>query len=321
MSTARADLTRERRRRALELAEDYGGVVARQILTSAGIDRFVVAREVAAQRWQLHGRMTVAMHTGPLSVLAQQWRAIWEVSQSSAALDGTGALHAAGLKGFDVPAIVVSVPNVVTPSAVDGVVVRRVLRLPGEIVPVGIPRVRLPIATVRAAHWAATDRQAALLVAMAVQQRMVTTGQLRLAVDTCRTRGRIGVVRDVIAAVAGGAQTLGEIDFAKLCRERGLPEPDRQVIVRTPRGRIYLDVRWTSIGLVVEIDGSGHRVGLAVSEDNLRQNHVVIDGDVVLRIDLLGMAVRASEFMDQVCRAHAVLSARAGRTVVSQRAV
>jgi len=75
------------------------------------------------------------------------------------------------------------------------------------------------------------------------------------------------------------------------------------------RTRVYLDVRWSSIGLVVEIDGSQHRVGLALTDDNLRQNAVTLSGDVVLRIDLIGLKVCAHQFMDQVCRAHAELTA------------
>ncbi len=94
-----------------------------------------------------------------------------------------------------------------------------------------------------------------------------------------------------------------------MCRKRGLPAPDRQVIRQGPNGRVYLDVRWSSIGLVVEIDGSQHRVGLALTDDNLRQNAVTLSGDVVLRIDLIGLKVYAQQFMDQVCRAHAELTA------------
>ena len=90
-----------------------------------------------------------------------------------------------------------------------------------------------------------------------------------------------------------------------------MPAPDRQVVRRTAAGRVYLDVRWSDIGLVVEIDGAGHRVGLAVTEDNLRQNWVTLMGDVVLRIDLVGLRVAGDAFLDQVCEARAALASRA----------
>ena len=101
--------------------------------------------------------------------------------------------------------------------------------------------------------------------------------------------------------VADGAQSLGELDFAAMCRRHGIPPPDRQVLRRTARGRVYLDVRWSGSRLVVEIDGAGHRVGLAVTDDNLRQNEVSL-GDDVLRIDLVGLRVHEVEFMQQVRR-------------------
>ena len=52
--------------------------------------------------------------------------------------------------------------------------------------------------------------------------------------------------------------------------------------------------------MVVEIDGAGHRMGLAVTDDNLRQNAVVLDDDRVLRLDLIGMRLFEEEFMAQV---------------------
>lgn len=303
---------RERRDCAVLLAADFGGVLSRRHLRALGVGRKAVAREVDAGRWRVHGHQTVAVHTSVLSVDGQCWRAIWEVGEGIAALDGVSALNAAGLVGFEVPAIQVSVPHGSTPYRVDGVRWRSVVRGEGEVVgAAGLHRVRVPIAAVRAAHWAVSDRQAALVLAMSVQQRLVTCDQLRQAVRSCRTRGRVELIRDLVEAIAGGAQTLGELDFARRCRVRGLPEPDRQVIVRTSTGRIYLDVRWSDIGLVVEIDGSGHRVGLAVTDDNLRQNSVWLEGDVVLRIDVVGLRVRGEEFMDQVCAAHGVLTARA----------
>lgn len=73
---------------------------------------------------------------------------------------------------------------------------------------------------------------------------------------------------------------------------------------------MYLDVRWSALGLVVEIDGAQHRMGLALMEDNLRQNDVTLSGDVVLRIDLLGLRVTEDHFLDQLERAMTQLARR-----------
>lgn len=85
------------------------------------------------------------------------------------------------------------------------------------------------------------------------------------------------------------------------------------MVRQLPGGRVYLDVRWDAIGLVVEIDGSQHTRGLTVMDDALRQNEVVLTGDRVLRITLVGLRLKPDAFMRQVCRAHQVLSAQRSR--------
>jgi very-short-patch-repair endonuclease len=73
---------------------------------------------------------------------------------------------------------------------------------------------------------------------------------------------------------------------------------------------VYLDVAWSDIGLVVEIDGAGHLRGFAATEDSRRQNWVVLRGETVIRMTVLGLRLHREEFMDHVCQAHALLSAR-----------
>ena len=135
-----------------------------------------------------------------------------------------------------------------------------------------------------------------------VQQRLTTGPRLLDAVGLAQGWARRAFVRRVALDLADGAHLLGELDFASLCRRYGIPEPDRQVVRTTAAGRIYLDVRWAGSRLVVEIDGSGHRAGLALTDDNLRQNEVTLGDDRVLRIELVGMRLREADFMTQVRR-------------------
>lgn len=293
------------------MAADRDGIISRAELRALGIDRFAVRDMVKAGRWRTLGRQTVCVHTGELSQLARWWRAVIESGVDITALDGVSGLIAAGAKGLSEDEIHVSVRHASRPLPLPGVRIHQVRHWdPCDVNRAGVPRVRPAVAAIRAAHWAVSDRQSALFLCVAVQQRIVPPQALQRAALRISGRRRRAFVRRIVADLADGAQSLGELDFARLCRDHGLPEPDRQVVRRGPRGRIYLDVRWDVIKLVVEIDGAQHRQGLGVSEDNLRQNAVAIGGDTVLRIDLVGFRVWETLFMDQVVEAHRVLGAR-----------
>jgi very-short-patch-repair endonuclease len=76
-------------------------------------------------------------------------------------------------------------------------------------------------------------------------------------------------------------------------------------VVRTlPNGRVYLDVGWDEVALVVEIDGGHHALALNPVDDALRQNDVVLAGQPVLRVPVLGLRLMPTEFMAQVVRGH-----------------
>ena len=302
----RSGAARRARRLAIDRAADeHGGVLSRALLRELGADRHVISHAVASGRWRLLGDQTVAVHGGRLSEVGDRWRAVWETGLRIAAIDGATALQQAGLTGFTTDSIHVSIPHGSDPGPIDGVALHRVIRrVPDEVVHTGIPRTRPAVAAIRAAHWAVSNRQAALVLAMPVQQRIVTPAQLREAAFAVRGRTRRAFIKQVVADIADGAHSLGELDFAQKCRARGLPEPGRQVIRRGPRGRVYLDAGWEDVCLAVEIDGAGHRAGLAVTDDLLRQNAVTIGGELVLRMDLLGLRVQGDAFLDQVCQAH-----------------
>jgi hypothetical protein len=293
--------TAERRRFARAAAVPFGGVLSRRRLRSLGIDARMILREVRAERWRTWGRQTVALHTGELDVLASRWRAVWEVGERIAVLDGVSSLDAAGMVGFKESDMHVSVRHSHDVEPVEGVRIHKVIRrVHGEVITTGIPRTIPEVAAIRAAHWATSDRQAALVLCMPVQQRLLTGDDLVDASRRVRGRTRRRFIRLVAADIADGAHSLGELDFAGACRARGLPEPDRQASRRGPRGAVYLDARWSN-GLVVEIDGAAHRWGLAVADDNLRANGVSLQRDLVLRIDLVGWRLAEAAYMDQVC--------------------
>ena len=305
-----ARLTRaERARRAVPLAAQHDGVVHRRDLRAAGVDRADVRTEVAAGRWTLHGVHTVQIGTGPLSAEADRWRAVWE-SGSGAVLDGASALHAIGLTGYTTNLVEVTVPRANRRHEVAGVRSRR-RRVLGPLTRVGVPRVRPEWAALRAAEWARTDREAVLVLCLVVQQRLTHPDRLLAAWSGVKVSRRRKLLHAVIGDICDGAHSLGELDFAGLCREAGLPEPSRQVMRHGPRGRVYLDVAWEDVGLVLEIDGGHHALALNPVDDALRQNEVTLRSEMVLRVPVLGLRLQRELFMEQVVRAHQVRSARA----------
>jgi very-short-patch-repair endonuclease len=229
------------------------------------------------------------------------WWAVWE-SGPGAVLDGVTALQAAGLTGWSEPVVHVSVPARNRVHRLEGVRVHR-LRTVAPVMSAGVPRTRPEVAAVRAAVWAPTDRQAATVLAMTMQQRLAHPRRVEAAWAAVSRCARRELLHEVVRDVCDGAHSLAELDFARMCRRRGLPEPTRQVVRRGPRGRIYLDVGWEELDVSVEIDGAQHTQGLAAVDDAVRHNHRAIGGGVSLRIPVLGLRVQPEVFLDQVAAA------------------
>jgi hypothetical protein len=289
----------QRRRRIDAVAAPQAGIVSRRQLMHQGLTRWEIEAELRASRWRAHGRQAIAVHAGPLTEEARRWVAVLEAGPR-AVLDGVTALQAAGLSGFD-DALRVSIPRGARVFGRPEANVRQTRRLrPEDGVTHGIPRVRPAVAAVRAALWARTDRQAALVLVMAVNQGLVSVEELLDAVAMVRRDRRRRFVRTVLGDIAGGVRAMSELDFADWCRRFHLPEPARQQVRQTRNGRIYLDVRWPAYGVVVEVDGIHHTAPAAVVSDAIRQNDVVLQEDLVLRIPLLGLRTQPEVFMSQV---------------------
>lgn len=161
---------------------------------------------------------------------------------------------------------------------------------------------------IHAAQWAVSDRQAALLICLPMQQRMTSPARLALAWRGVSRSARRTFLSNVVSDVTDGAHSLGELDFARMARRVGLPMPSRQAVRTGPGGRVYLDVSWDDVGLVVEIDGGHHALALNPIDDALRQNERVVAGDRVLRIPVIGLRLAPKEFLLQARRLYDALS-------------
>lgn len=287
----------------LRLAARQGAVVSRSQLRDRGITRDEVVAHVRAARWRPLHSQSLVTHTGPVELAGLHWAAVFEAGDRGC-LDGSSSLIAGGLEHYTEESIRVSVPRGVLVRRAEGVVIRQTRRYDeSDRVAFGIPRTRNHVAAVRAALWARSDKQATLLLTLGVQQGMTTPALLTEQLLRIQRDPRRQLMTAVITDLLHGVRSLGEHEFAQLCRERGIPEPSRQVLRKGKDGRYYLDVMWEQWGVVVEIDGIQHAWAGNVVADALRQNSVTIRHAVVLRLPLLGLRVAADEFFGQVVEA------------------
>lgn len=290
-----------RRKVARRRAAQQGGVLSRRQLFGMGWTHWQIKAELRAERWKDFGRQTVAVHNGPLSEQGAWWSAVFEVG-SGAALDGATALRAAGLRGLT-DKLHVSTPKSARPRRPHGILVHETRRRrPGDLAETELPMVRPAVAAVRAALWARSNEQAALVLALCVQQRIVSGEDLLAEFTTVRRNPRRRFLRSVLADIVGGAESIGELEFARLCRGVGLPEPDRQVRRRGPHGTFRLDTLWSPYGVVVEIEGVHHLSADQAMADASRQNELTLQHSRVLRIPVLGLRLSPGTYLDQVRR-------------------
>ncbi len=276
-------------------------MVTREQLHVLGMSSAAIAANLDAGRWQELGVHCIVVHTGPLSEHARWWAAVLE-SGPRAYIDGESSLVCAGLEHYTPHAIRVTVPRGArVRHRGTGVDIRQTRRWDLEdVVADPVPRSRNPVAAVRACLWARTERQAQLLVTMTVQQGLARVEDIAAAALTVRRDRRRTLLGDLLIDLDGGIGSLSELDVLRGCRERGLPEPDRQALRRTSRGSYFLDFRWKEWAVVVEVDGIHHAWAQNLVADALRHNTLAIEGDIVLRLPVLGLRLCPDEFFAQI---------------------
>ncbi|MCW2573075.1 MAG: hypothetical protein JWO88_3133 [Frankiales bacterium] len=155
-----------------------------------------------------------------------------------------------------------------------------------DVVGAGIRRMRPAVAAASAARWARTDREAQLFVLTCVQQSRAPISAVRAALERLPRGRRRAMLLRLVVDIAGGVQSLGELDVAADLRRRRLPEPDRQVVRKRPSGTQYLDCEFPGYELVLEVDGAGHVQPGQRLADLLRDITEVAGGKTVIRLPL-----------------------------------
>lgn len=291
----------KRWRPVFALADEQGGVLSRKQLYRLGVTRSEIRAHMRARRWQVVTDQVIALHSGELSELGHQWAAVVH-GGPRAMLDGASSLIASGLQRYTVDRIRVSVPKGARARRRTAHYdIRETRRLkPKDRAPAGVPRTRVPVAAVRAALWAVSDKQAAYVLTQVVQQGLSRPEDLGRALLTVRRDKRRRFLETIITDLLDGARALGELDVARELRRRGLPAPARQVVRKGRNGRYYLDLYWPDLGVVVEVDGIHHTWAENVVGDALRHNELALARDVVLRVPLLGLRLQPDDFYAQI---------------------
>jgi hypothetical protein len=278
---------------------------ARELLRT-GWTADLIRSQIRANRWQRIGR-AVVLHNSAMSA-EEVRRAAAIVLGPRAILTAFTALDEWGLQGWERDAVHVLVPRGARVVRPDGLPLRvhytanwnRAARQARRFLHRPAP------AAVLAASTFTRARPACGILAATVQQRLVRPADLVAAVEqSTRARHRAALLA-AAHDITQGAQALTEIDFARLCRSAGLPEPTRQVIRADRFGRRrYLDVEWVlpdGRHVVVEVDGALHLIAQRWWDDQLRQNELVIGGDLVLRYPSVVVRCHPAIVLDQLRR-------------------
>lgn len=217
---------------------------------------------------------------------------------SPALAELAGKQQADGLTGFDEPMTHIWVHKStyqVPPDA--GVSLHETRRWSADDVAAhGIRRSLPAVSTVQAALWAPTAPSAQLRLVMPTQQRLTCSEDVIAVMDRVRRHRFRSMIRATLHDIADGAQSLGELDVTRLCREHGLPEPSRQEVRTGRQGRIYLDVYWAEFGVALEINGAGHDRLDQRRKDEIRSLDLQIQGDAAAQVSVLTLRSAPTPF-------------------------
>lgn len=284
---------------------------SRLVLTSSQLRRRGyspdrIRAQVDAGRWRRWG-YAIVMHNGPLTD-SQRYEVARVHGGPRALFTAFTALHDVGLRGWEREPVDVLVP----------VGARRNQRCP---VPLRLHRrrdwdgVRRSTATAHhradavlvAAGTFDSPRPACGLAAAVVQQRLLRPTDLREALDRAPRQLHRRALLAAVSDIAQGAEALSEIDFTRLCRRAGLPEPVHQQVRVEPGGRRrYLDATWRRRDgrlVVAEIDGALHLDQRRWWDDQLRQNEISLGDALVLRFPSAVVRLQPEVVITQLRRA------------------
>lgn len=275
-------------RRWQEVAEGQSGVLSEATLRELEVTRAFVRNQVRAGRWAERTSAVYTTTTGPLSREQRLWVAL-EHAGPNALLGGLTATELLGMKNWVRDEVTVLVGQPLSFDPIEGVRYFRTRRSFSAMRhPTQSPRAARiePAVLLFAAHEPST-RTALGAITATVQQQLTTPANLLEWTRTMRPLRRAPAIRDLLADVSGGSQSLAEIDVLRLCRAWGMVPPRRQKKRRDRSGRLrFTDCEWDLPDgrvLVLEIDGGFHIDVENYTEDVQRHRGLTTDRRIVVR--------------------------------------
>lgn len=293
------------RRNHPDLTSDFDerlGVVPLSVLREAGLSRGRRRAMINGGRWRAVPGKGVLAQPGSSSGEAA-WREALLAIGPGARLGGVTALEVDGLTGFVESQFHIWVPKGREKKRVDGVKLHETRRWSSKDgVSSGLPRSTRPVATVQAALWSVSVRQAMLCMVMPIQQRLVRVDDVEAQLDRIKRHKFRRPLQAGLRDIRRGAESLNELDFALACRKRGLPEPTRQVVRRVSHGMAVLDVFWEDYDVVVEVNGAGHDALDVAMRDEVRITDLQAQGNAVIPVSVLTLRCDPDPIFDALTR-------------------
>lgn len=290
------------------VAADQLGIIRRGQLRQHGWTPGRIEHEIAVGRWSAVAPRVVAMQNGPLTDSQRLWVGVLHAGDEAALTHLTACVQA-GLQWDRDDTVHILTPkgDLVSPLAGFRFHQSR-RRFSAWLHPSATPvRVDIEHAALLTAERDHRLRRAIGLVAAVVQQRLSTADRLMHASAEIPKLRHGHDLRLALGDIAGGAHSFAEIDVGRMCAERGLRAPRRQVMRKDRSGRRrFLDCEWDLPDgrvLVLEIDGSFHMRTESWWKDMQRERSVVLDGRIVLRCASVEIRLEPDRVLEDLVRA------------------
>ena len=263
--------------------------MSRAQLAQAGIDHWAVRHRVRTERWNEVSETIIATTTGVLTREQLMWAGVLHAAGHGVVGDLTAA-EMGGLRNWTRSEVTILVPR--GTNVGESIAGIRFAETRRPIQRWVRPDLALPVARIEPAilHFAAYEssrRTAQGVLAAAVQQQLTTPEHLVEEILQMRPLRWAKLMKRALGDIAGGAQSVAEIDIRRMCRAFRLAPPARQVKRRDSGGRIrFTDCEWVLADgrtLVLEVDGAFHMDVDHWEDDIARQRALTDPHRIVVR--------------------------------------